>query len=297
MHCMEPCALFIDVENIAYFLKPRIHKHDLVNAVCEAIRNLEGRLQERSGVAPIIQSAYGDFERLDVGFLRTLFLMGIEAHNVVGTDHKNAADMGLCIEAMETLYTRPEIRTFVLVAGDRDYIPLVQHLRRSGRDLHVCSIRPITSGDLLNLVAENRFIDALELVPDHIREAVENYVEPEPVIEPKKVKAKPTAQAELETPLPIFEKSVPIDDDATIEAILTLFSERFLHRSEIWLKPYLTELQQSLGHLADYERRALIGNMEQHGAIAIEKREGDEHQFSVILVNYDHPTIQKYHPG
>lgn len=293
---MRSCALFVDVENIAYFLKPRISS-DLVASVCESVRKLRSYLNEAHELSCIVQSAYGDFERLEGGFLRSFFLMGIETHNVVGTDHKNAADMGLCIEAMKTLYTRPEIDTFVLMAGDRDYIPLVQHLRQSGRSLLVCSFRATTSGDLLNLVEEKSFIDTFQFLSKEDQLAVNTYIVPS--LEPVVAVNPPTKDlaAEPKVPKKPARRMVAIDDENTLIALQVLFDDKFKGKAEVWLKPYLYELQKPLGHLAEYERKALLGNLEDAGAIEVEKRDGGENYYSVILINWDHPSVQKYFPG
>ncbi|MCC6685776.1 MAG: NYN domain-containing protein [Fimbriimonadaceae bacterium] len=294
---MRSCALFVDVENIAYFLKPRISS-DLIASVCDSVRKLRTHLQSEHDLSCIVQSAYGDFERLESGFLRSFFLMGIETHNVVGTDHKNAADMGLCIEAMRTLYTRTEIDTFVLMAGDRDYIPLVQHLRQSGRSLLVCSFRATTSGDLLNLVEERHFIDTFQFLSDEDQLAVSAYTPPssEPVVLAPPV---PLGQSgDLPQPRKrATKRMLAIDDENTLIALQVLFDDKFKGKREVWLKPYLYELQKPLGHLAEYERKALLGNLEDAGAIEVEKRDGGENYYSVILINWDHPSVQKYFPG
>ena len=75
-----------------------------------------------------------------------LYLLGVEAHNVLGTEHKNAADMRLCIDAMEILYTRQNIQSFILVAGDRDYIPVIQHLKKNGRTVRVAGFAAASPG-------------------------------------------------------------------------------------------------------------------------------------------------------
>ncbi|MFC7668065.1 hypothetical protein ACFQT0_12220 [Hymenobacter humi] len=45
--------------------------------------------------------------------------------------------------------------------------------------------------------------------------------------------------------------------------------------------------------LPDYERRDLLNRLRDAGAIRIEKREGEPHPFSVIVVNYHHPNVQE----
>src|SRR5438477_4074244 len=103
-------AVFIDFENIFYFLKDNYADlPDLNDYIFDILRSLQKHLEDRLGMRTIIAKAYADFERMKSTPQGSLYLMGVETHNVLGTDHKNAADMKLCIDALEILYTRPEI--------------------------------------------------------------------------------------------------------------------------------------------------------------------------------------------
>jgi len=61
---------------------------------------------------------------------------------------------------------------------------------------------------------------------------------------------------------------------------------------EVWLAPFLRHITDVMPMLADYERKELITNMRIYGAIAIEKRPGEVNDFSVILINYNHPNVK-----
>lgn len=295
-------ALFLDVENLAYYLKPRLSEQfEITDVLCDAVRQYRDELQEHHDLSVILPFAYADFERLGEGFQRNFFLMGIETRNVLGTDHKNASDMRLCIDAMATLYSRPEIESFVLMGGDRDYIPLVQHLRQMAKEVLVCGFRANTSGDLLRMIPESQFSDALDYLSPTARDMVERNAvipvaaAPERVPSaPASAPAKPAATGKKSP----FKKATTIKDDNTLDALETLL-ERYGDKAEIWLKPYLYELQKRLGHLAEYERKALISNMDQAGAIAVEKRRGQDTglEYSVIVVNWDHPDVIDLNPG
>ena len=67
--------------------------------------------------------------------------------------------------------------------------------------------------------------------------------------------------------------------------------------SELWLGPFMRLLTDELPELPDYERRDLLNQLRDAGTIRIEKREGEPHPFSVIVVNYSHPDVQELHPG
>ena len=67
--------------------------------------------------------------------------------------------------------------------------------------------------------------------------------------------------------------------------------------TELWLGPFMRLLTDELPELPDYERRDQLNKLRDAGTIRIEKREGEPHPFSVIVVNYSHPDVQELHPG
>ena len=65
-----------------------------------------------------------------------------------GSNKKNATDIRLAIDALELVFTRPEIGTFILLSGDSDFSSLVLKLREYGRYVIGVGIRESAS-DLL----------------------------------------------------------------------------------------------------------------------------------------------------
>ena len=65
-----------------------------------------------------------------------------------GTAKKNATDIRLAIDAMELVFTRPEIGTFVLLSGDSDFSSMVIKLKEYGKYVIGVGIRE-SSSDLL----------------------------------------------------------------------------------------------------------------------------------------------------
>ena len=65
---------------------------------------------------------------------------------------------------------------------------------------------------------------------------------------------------------------------------------------EIWASPFLRRLTDVLPELPDWERRQLLTQLRDDGAVRIEKREGEPHAFSVIIVNYQHPDVRELMP-
>ena len=291
-------AVFIDFENVYYFLKNHFHDPpDLNDYVLALVRKLRDDLAAR-GFDCLVLNAYADFERLATAPQGGLYLMGVSTRNVLGTHHKNAADMQLCIDAMEVLYTRPDIGTFVLVAGDRDYIPLLQHLRRQARQVLVAGFREATSGDLLQNLGPQHFLDARELLPPAtlaLLEARRNGRSAAPVAAAL-APAAPTTAPDAEA-APAFDSMRPLagPDELTCIAFMVAELQRLSqHRPvcELWLTPFLRRLTDEFPALPEYERRDLINALRTAGALRIEKREGEQHPFSVIVLNPEHPDVQ-----
>lgn len=287
-------ALFVDFENVYYYFKNRLPDDmDPVDASISILRSLQQKVKVDRSERSIIQHSYADFERIPSA-QNPLALMGIEPHHVVGTDQKNAADMKLCIDAMSTLYTRHDVRTFYLMAGDRDYIPLIRHLVEHGREVIVVAFRKQTSGDLLKVVGDDCYWDAERLIDSTIRVQM---VEPITVApKPKAIMA--TAKAVVAPPAPEpeyppaeFATAKSIDDQYVYNALVILM-ENFQDKPEVWISPYLHRLRDGLTELEDWERKHLLQDLVDVGAVKVEKRRGEPNDYSVLVVNWDHPDVR-----
>ncbi len=341
-------AVFLDFENVYYFLKntffdpPELNDH-----ILEMLRNLRQKLKEAYNLDSIVLNAYADFERLDSAPQSALYLLGVDTKNVLGTDHKNAADMRLCIDVLEVLYTRAEINTFVLVAGDRDYIPVIQHLRRQARRVLGVGFRESVSGDLLLNLGEGQFLDARELLNENTLERLEarrveqqklhderekrfaeqareiseraraatsqpSAPKSEPAIHGNGLASTSTSSqvrderilhnAPIAPPLPPQFAEISRIHDANALACLEIILER-VHQleqthgtRELWLGPFLRQLTDEMPMLAEFERRNALDDLARAGATLVEKRPGDPHPFSVLLINFQHPDVWELNP-
>ncbi len=336
-------AVFIDFENVYYFLKNHyLDPQDPHDYALDLVRALRDTLKRELGLDSLVLYAYADFDRLPTGPQGPLYLMGVDTRNVLGTDHKNAADMQLCIDALEVLYTRPDIGTFVLVAGDRDYIPVLQHLRRQARQVKVVGFRESVSGDLLLMLGQEHFLDARQLLPAERLQALEDHraarqqqaedarrlreqgtvgvptaaarqaaqdaastpAGPVAAAPPARLAPKPLSLMDqlLQEPAPTFQpiRRVTLPDERRCLEFLLEQVQKFGNQQatpEIWVSPFLRRLTDVLPELPDWERRQLLTHLRDAGAVRIEKREGEPHPFSVIIVNYQHPDVWELNPG
>ncbi|MFW5697434.1 MAG: NYN domain-containing protein [Fimbriimonadaceae bacterium] len=285
-------ALFVDFENIFYFAKNKVDSEsEPQDVVLELIHALRDHFR-KSGCEPIVMKSYADFGQLPENVQQSLYLSGVEPRYVLGTEHKNAADMLLCIEVMESFYRREDIDTFVLVAGDRDYIPLIQHLKEGGKTVLVCSFEQNLSGDLVQVIGEENVIRANELVTVQLKMAAP---ERKATVATGTLTSRPE---ELRIPAP-QTSFLAVDTDLTEdeEECLLLMLEEFGQHQDIWMTPFLRRYGEVATKLQEYERKITITDLKEKGAIAVLKREGHPRDYSVINVNYNHPIVQKLNPG
>ena len=166
---MEPdgsaqVAVFVDFENLVLGAVKELP--DLANpAPYEALT----RLCRGYGNASV-RRAYADWANaLFGGHQDDLAMNGVDLIQVarVGIQNKNAADIRMAVDAMETLIVHPEISVFVLVSGDGDYSPLVQRLREFGKWVVGVGTEANASRKLVSVCSEYKYWGTLvaEVVP------------------------------------------------------------------------------------------------------------------------------------
>ncbi|OYD08950.1 NYN domain-containing protein [Paludifilum halophilum] len=134
MNVDKSIAILIDLENVYYGLK----KYHMDPDHPESHHNLFLRLQEYYGRQAIrMMEVYADFEQLQMS-MTSLQKKRVHIHQVYGNgrgeeERKNAADIQLCLDAMDILHRIPEVTTFVIVSADQDMIPLMDRLWTRGK--------------------------------------------------------------------------------------------------------------------------------------------------------------------
>ncbi|MDQ3787063.1 MAG: NYN domain-containing protein [Actinomycetota bacterium] len=71
-----------------------------------------------------------------------------------GPQRKNATDIQMAVDAMETLINHPDIGAFVLVTGDSDFTPLVAKLREFGKHVVGVGAEAVASPRLVSVCSE-----------------------------------------------------------------------------------------------------------------------------------------------
>jgi len=131
-------ALLIDFDNVTMGIRSDLGKE---------LRNLLSSEIIKGKVA--VQRAYADWRRYPQYIVplsnSSIDLIFAPAY---GSSKKNATDIRLAIDALELVFTRPEIGTFILLSGDSDFSSLVIKLKEYGKYVIGVGIRE-SSSDLL----------------------------------------------------------------------------------------------------------------------------------------------------
>lgn len=138
------------------------------------------------------------------------------------------------------------------------------------------------------MVGDLNLIDAEEFLPaaflDGLRQTESALLEP--AMEVAHATAAPSVVQAAQRILTKKEFGIvqSVSDPCALHALLILLSE-FGEYKEIFLTPYLNRLREVMSQLADYQRKALIHDLEMAGAIKVERRRGEPHDYSVVIVN------------
>ena len=131
-------ALLIDFDNVTMGIRSDLQT-ELKNLLASDI--IKGKVQ--------LRRAYADWRRYPQ-YVAPLAESSIDMimAPAYGSSKKNATDIRLAIDALELVFTRPEIGTYILLSGDSDFSTLVIKLKEYGKYVIGVGIRE-SSSDLL----------------------------------------------------------------------------------------------------------------------------------------------------
>lgn len=162
-------ALLVDFENLVFGLQ-EMHGDEYAEFVDP---ELLFRLAEEYGQV-VMANAYADWRSRDVNQFQTdLYRLGIELVHVLAKRQqnrfKNAVDVKMAVDAVETVWALPDVETFVIVSGDRDFIHVLKSLRRHGKAVIGISPDQAVSEDFASLC--DRFVRYGALLASYATEA------------------------------------------------------------------------------------------------------------------------------
>ncbi len=292
------CAVLVDFENVYYTLAngfgeeeslddPVVDDQALDDGV-ELLSNLRVRLREKYNGIMAIGRSYADFDRVGGDAQRQLQLLAFEPRFMVASKQKSSSDILLSIDAMEMLLTRPELDMFVIVGGDRDYLPVVRRIREHLKRVVLVGFKNSTSGDLRQVVGEENFIAAEYLLPEDAA----------PVEEAPRSNNNGNGYSDSRDDDDDYEDDHEAGGAASADEDLKLCMEELLGayyqygERKVWLTPFLRILNDRFPYLDNRGRKRLVEDLQAKGAIRIDKIEGDPYPYSVVEINWEDDWVR-----
>jgi hypothetical protein len=188
-------AVYIDFDNIVISQYDAVHGRG--SFMKEKARNAAGKSVDRLTQATVnigavldfassfgavaISRAYADWSApVNTRYQKQLVDRAIDLTQMFPTSgSKNGADIRLSIDVVEDLFRLSDITHVVIVAGDSDYIPLAQTVRRLGRVVVGIGVTGSTSQAFKNATDEFSFyhdlpdteVPEIKVVDDEVAEA------------------------------------------------------------------------------------------------------------------------------
>ncbi len=176
----EEVAAFVDFENIRY---------STINSYGQEPDPVAWRDKALKYGLMSVAKAYADFDQHPPQVRTRLDVAGFEMHHYPvkrSTDSQgreklaSRSDLNLVVDIINTALVRPDIKTFLLFSGDKDFIRLVTTLRnRLGLRVIICGVPGSVSPDLVAAAGEEDplVIEQSEDVDVAVIQAIDDYVQ------------------------------------------------------------------------------------------------------------------------
>jgi len=282
-------AVFIDYENLSLSFTDRLVKGKNVdNLILEVIVALRRHLQQESNTQATVTKAYADFSNLHDDGLpvqRSLCLQDVEPRYVASIMQDNAVELQLCIDAVNLLSSRPDIDTFVVLTGKRLYLPLIQHIKKSGRHAIVVALESALSREIESHFSDSLFLNVSALTDDEATPAMTVPAEED-------TESSPAEGTGVSEDVPAQTTAFfPVTTTIALQT-LEIIEEYFGQYDEVYLTPLLRKLSDLLDE-SQYEPKSLISELEDCGAVRLEKRRGFPYDYTVLILENTHPDVQR----
>jgi len=280
-------AMFVDYDNLYRILRSQSdHDHSAPGYAEEIFEEVRRYLKEGDDTPTIFGRAFGTFDALPgphAGEVPSaLHRQGIQPVPVPADLQDNTAEVQLTIALTHFLSERPDVQTLVIVTGNRPYLPLVRWIREQGRRPLVAAVNPPQTADTPAVAEDSKYLDARNLLSQESREDLL-----------ANAPTRGAAYTQVQTPEgPPPQQFQALDSPAARRAV-KITEEHFGQYDEVYLTPLLRKLSDLMG--PDQDPKSLVSDLEAAGAARLEKRNGYPYNYTVLIVNDDHPDVQTVH--
>jgi hypothetical protein len=272
---VRPAALFVDYEELYELAAQNISADTPADQyLSDLLYNLRRYLLRRRRWRVVYARVYGDFEALPEGLFiqRSLAEQGLVPYFTPRLD-RLSTKLQLCVDALSTLNSQPEIQAFIVVSGRTAYLPLLEHLRTRGRQVALLQLLS-PEDQVQERLGERALLDP-HMLMDHISNRR---------LLPR-LKEGSEGQAAA---TPTFHS---LADDPIALQTLALIEEHFGRYDAVYLTPLLRKMSETFA--PDIDPKEVINRLEVAGAVHLERRRGFPYDYTVLIVEAAHPDVQR----
>ncbi|MFP4228137.1 MAG: NYN domain-containing protein [Salinivenus sp.] len=278
-------AMFVDYDNLHSVLTSQSSTNQRTSAYAfEILEEVCRYLEEGDDTPTILGRAYGAFDtRLqddEDDVPSRLYRSGFEPKYVSNDTQRNASELQLTIDATQFLAARKDSQTVVIVTGNRPYLPLARHIREQGRRVLVAAVNPPQNENTPTNAEDDLYLDARNLLSQDSREDL--------LANAPQNSHSRSRRGMVGAPPPRRYQDLT---NPTARRTVAITNEHFGQYDEVYLTPLLRKLSEVLG--PDHDPKALVGELEAAGAARLEKREGHPYDYTVLILNDDHPDVRE----
>ena len=164
-------GIFMDYDNLFFSLRETFGVAPTEKILGESL--IDNILDTFKQDHIVVCNAYADFQVItnlarETNTMYELQSRRINIRHVFGSlskneNRKNASDIELSIDVMETLFKNPEIQRYVIISADSDMIPIMNRLRYADKEIFLYYLDASCShnGSLLSYADKNIAIESL----------------------------------------------------------------------------------------------------------------------------------------
>jgi uncharacterized LabA/DUF88 family protein len=291
----DRAAIFIDYDNLYHTLRNQSSRGgSAADYTFEIFNEVRRYLEEGDDTPTIFARAFADFVRLsDGGGLDVqdrLYREGIDPVFTPTNAQSNASELKLCIDAVTVLNQQTEVRTIVIITGDRSYVPLVRSVRSTGRRILVAAVNPPAPGSTPSLGEDDAYLDARNLLSQSSREDLTSggASTRSTTRRSQTRQSRESRRGRTRERPPTRFRSI---DNPMARRTVEITEQHFGQYEEVYLTPLLRKLSDVLGE--QHDPKSLVSELEAAGAVRLEKRDGYPYDYTVLILNQDHPDVQE----
>lgn len=273
----QHAVVLIDYTNVFGVISERIDNDQPDAVVLDLVASLKRHVSDHLKLKPIRTMAFANLPPGHTHGHRATgawLAAGIEPRFSYARSRDEAAAIELAMEAMDLSAQLGPQTAFVILSGNQWFVPLVQRLCRAGHFVLMSTLESPSEPDDLPADCQDLYLNAEFLLGGPGR---------------KLSLAAKSEDEEEDLPSQRPEQTFPIADEA-VRRTLEVIESYFGQYEEIYLTPLLRKLSEVMDD-PNEEPKLLISELEQAGAVWLEKRRGFPHNYTVLLMNIEHPDV------